>query len=80
MLSFDYEMYFVYMDNVDDFEIMTFILLANTTTCSSCVMIVEIGFLVWVRHDFIFEVTIFKSLMKRTYPSVFEYDSQINCL
>ena len=43
-------------------------------------LIVESWFVIWVRHDFIFEVTIFKSLMERTYPSAFEYDSQINCL
>ena len=46
---------------------------------SAGLVIVEICFLIWVRYDFIFEVTIFKSLMKRTYPSAFEYDSQINC-
>ena len=68
------------MDIVDDFEIMTFILLANTAACSSSLVIDCICFLIWLRHDFIFEVTIFKSVMKRTYPSAFEYDSQINCL
>ena len=72
-------MYF-FMDILDDFEIMTFILLANTAACSSSLVTVEICFLVWVKHDFIFEVTIFKSVMKRTFPSAFEYDSQINCL
>ena len=68
------------MDIVDDFEIMTFILLANTAVFSSSLVIVWIFFLIWVRHDFIFEVTIFKSVMKWTYPSAFEYDSQIKCL
>ena len=68
------------MDIVDDFEIMTFILLANTATCSSSLVVVEIFFLIWVRHDVIFEVTIFKSLIKQKYQSAFEYDSQINCL
>ena len=67
------------MDIVDDFEIMTFILLANTAACSSSLVIVEIYFLTWVRH-FVFEVTIFESRMKRMSPSAFEYDSQINCL
>ena len=66
------------MDIVDGFEIMTSILLANFVAFSSSLVIEEICFLIWVRHDFIFEVNIFKSIMK--YPSAFEYDSQINCL
>ena len=45
----------LFMDILDDFEIITFILLANIAACSSSLVIVEICFLVGVRHYFIME-------------------------